>query len=157
MVPQVLLISFGGEWLQVTRLNVVGWTISLCVGFMTIPLGLAIRYVPDETFLPLEGWIVKTIAALVEHTSRLRLQTKDRLLCAYHQLAQLTADIKAKPLILAKRTVHRVLMLGASLFSLCASLPIRPNEGLGADRIYDEESALMPDERAALLRYDTVI
>ncbi|KAM7200902.1 hypothetical protein V8F20_005144 [Naviculisporaceae sp. PSN 640] len=111
IVPQVLLVSFGGKLIHVTRLNMAGWAISLGLGFLTIPLGMAIRCIPDEI---------------------------------------LTSG--------ARRTRVRVVRMKASFSSLFtsppSSAPSTPNGAL--DRTYDEESPLMPDERAALLGYDTL-
>jgi Ca2+-transporting ATPase len=45
---QLLIIYFGGDAFVVVRLNGVQWAISLVLGFLSIPVGIVIRLVPDS-------------------------------------------------------------------------------------------------------------
>jgi len=45
---QILIIVFGGEYFNVTRLSVMDWAISLLFGFTVIPAGMLVRCIPDE-------------------------------------------------------------------------------------------------------------
>ncbi|KAK3986800.1 Ca2+-transporting ATPase [Cladorrhinum sp. PSN332] len=45
---QVIIIFFAEEVFGVTRLNGVQWGISLVLGFLSIPVGVLIRLIPDE-------------------------------------------------------------------------------------------------------------
>ncbi|KAK5662281.1 hypothetical protein OQA88_8187 [Cercophora sp. LCS_1] len=45
---QVIIIFFSEEVFGVTRLNGVQWAISLVLGFLSIPVGVLIRLIPDE-------------------------------------------------------------------------------------------------------------
>ncbi|CAG8504145.1 11068_t:CDS:2 [Paraglomus occultum] len=45
---QFLIIEFGFEAFQVTRLNVVQWAISVILGALSLPFGLIIRLVPNK-------------------------------------------------------------------------------------------------------------
>jgi len=47
---QVLFVFFGGEHLKLQRLDASEWALSVGLGFMSIPLGMAIRCIPDEPF-----------------------------------------------------------------------------------------------------------
>lgn len=58
---QVLIIFFGGAAFAVTPLNAPQWGISLVLGFMSIPVGILIRLVPDM-------WIRTSVDALVPGT-----------------------------------------------------------------------------------------
>src|SRR6185437_7239133 len=50
---QVLIVSFGKTAFQVTSLNGVQWAISLGLGFISIPVGVIIRYIPNAPLLRL--------------------------------------------------------------------------------------------------------
>ncbi|KAI9339257.1 PMCA-type calcium-translocating P-type ATPase [Pilaira anomala] len=50
---QAIIVNFGGSAFQVVPINGVGWAISICVGFLSLPVGVVIRLIPDEAF----GWI----------------------------------------------------------------------------------------------------
>ncbi|KAH8897193.1 putative plasma membrane calcium-transporting ATPase [Thozetella sp. PMI_491] len=50
MVGQVLIICFGGSALSAVPLSPLEWAISLGLGFMTLPVGVLIRLVPDNFF-----------------------------------------------------------------------------------------------------------
>lgn len=45
---QVLIIYVGGRAFNVVRLSATQWAISLILGFLSIPVGMIIRMVPDE-------------------------------------------------------------------------------------------------------------
>ncbi|KAK4034511.1 Ca2+-transporting ATPase [Parachaetomium inaequale] len=45
---QVLIVYFGGDAFVVVRLNGAQWAISLVLGFLSIPVGIIIRLVPDS-------------------------------------------------------------------------------------------------------------
>jgi Ca2+-transporting ATPase len=44
---QILIVFFGGSAFQVTSINGRDWGISVVIGFLTIPLGVLIRLVPN--------------------------------------------------------------------------------------------------------------
>ncbi|CAG8646633.1 8710_t:CDS:2, partial [Paraglomus brasilianum] len=48
VVGQFLIVEFGFEAFQVTRLNVVQWAISVVLGALSLPFGLIIRLIPNE-------------------------------------------------------------------------------------------------------------
>jgi Ca2+-transporting ATPase len=56
IVGQVLIVSVGGAGFQVTRIHGREWGISLALGFVSIPLGAFIRYIPTP---PLEHVFIK--------------------------------------------------------------------------------------------------
>lgn len=50
---QAIIVNFGGSAFQVVPINGIGWAISVCVGFLSLPVGVVIRLIPDEAF----AWI----------------------------------------------------------------------------------------------------
>ena len=50
---QVLIIFVGGKAFNVVRLNGAQWAYSIVLGFLSIPVGAAIRLIPDELLLRL--------------------------------------------------------------------------------------------------------
>ena len=50
---QVLIIFVGGKAFNVVRLNDAQWVYSIVLGFLSIPVGAAIRLIPDELILRL--------------------------------------------------------------------------------------------------------
>ncbi|CEP07016.1 hypothetical protein [Parasitella parasitica] len=47
---QAIIVNFGGAAFQVTRVDGVAWAISLCVGLLSLPIGVLVRLIPDEFF-----------------------------------------------------------------------------------------------------------
>ncbi|CEJ04353.1 Putative Calcium-translocating P-type ATPase, PMCA-type [Rhizopus microsporus] len=47
---QSIIVNFGGAAFQVVRIDGVSWAISVCVGLISIPIGVVIRLIPDELF-----------------------------------------------------------------------------------------------------------
>lgn len=45
---QVLIVFVGGRAFSVTRINGVAWAVSLVLGFISIPVGVIARLIPDE-------------------------------------------------------------------------------------------------------------
>lgn len=58
---QIIFISFGGEALSVTPLSAREWAISLVLGGMSLPVGILMRLIPDESVPRLLdlGWASK--------------------------------------------------------------------------------------------------
>jgi len=56
---QVIIIFFGSDAFVVQRLTGVQWGISLVLGFMSIPIGVLIRLVPDEWFAAMVNALAK--------------------------------------------------------------------------------------------------
>jgi Ca2+-transporting ATPase len=59
---QVLIIMVGGRALQVVHLNGAQWGYSIVLGFLSIPVAILTRCVPDDAFqrmTPLVGWYRK--------------------------------------------------------------------------------------------------
>ncbi|KAG7284597.1 hypothetical protein NEMBOFW57_010975 [Staphylotrichum longicolle] len=54
---QVIIIFFAGDAFGVTRLTGAQWGISLVLGFLSIPVGILIRLIPD-------GWIRKVVSLI---------------------------------------------------------------------------------------------
>jgi P-type Ca2+ transporter type 2C len=50
MVGQVLIVLFGGKPLQVVRLTGPQWGYSIMLGFLSIPVAVIIRCIPDSAF-----------------------------------------------------------------------------------------------------------
>ena len=50
---QVMIIFIGGKAFNVVRLNGAQWAYSIILGFLSIPVGAAIRLIPDEILLRL--------------------------------------------------------------------------------------------------------
>ncbi|KAL1842419.1 hypothetical protein VTJ49DRAFT_5267 [Mycothermus thermophilus] len=65
ILGQVLIIFFGGAAFGVVRLTPAQWGISLVLGFLSIPVGILIRLVPD-------AWL----AALTRHLPRFHLRLR---------------------------------------------------------------------------------
>ncbi|KAM7188601.1 calcium-translocating P-type ATPase [Rhypophila sp. PSN 637] len=118
---QVLWMSFGGQWFQVTRLNSASWAFSAGAGFGTIPLGMAIRCFPDARFLALGECIASTAAFLQAACSRLVLGAKHVLLKLCHMLVQLATDIETKGFALALHNMFRLCGLSELWTSLFPS------------------------------------
>ncbi|KAK3369766.1 hypothetical protein B0T24DRAFT_532317 [Lasiosphaeria ovina] len=53
---QVLIVCYGGEALSVAPLTSKQWGISLLLGFLSIPVGMAIRFIPDSLVRRVLGW-----------------------------------------------------------------------------------------------------
>ncbi|RDI85057.1 hypothetical protein Vi05172_g5040 [Venturia inaequalis] len=64
---QILIIFFGGRAFNVVRLDPNQWAISIILGFLSIPVGMIIRMVPDEM-----------IAQCLPRTLRKRMGTGER-------------------------------------------------------------------------------
>ncbi|KAK0726733.1 hypothetical protein B0T26DRAFT_845764 [Lasiosphaeria miniovina] len=64
---QVLIVCYGGEALSVAPLTSKQWGISLLLGFLSIPVGMAIRFIPDSLVRRVLGW-------RRQRTERTRLQ-----------------------------------------------------------------------------------
>jgi len=47
---QVIIVFIGGAAFQVTRIGGREWAISLALGFVSIPLGALIRWLPNDPF-----------------------------------------------------------------------------------------------------------
>ncbi|RCH85954.1 hypothetical protein CU097_006847, partial [Rhizopus azygosporus] len=47
---QSIIVNFGGAAFQVVRIDGISWAISICVGLISIPIGVVIRLIPDELF-----------------------------------------------------------------------------------------------------------
>ncbi|KAG1242407.1 hypothetical protein G6F68_016203 [Rhizopus microsporus] len=47
---QAIIVNFGGTAFQVTRIDGISWAISVCVGLISLPIGVIIRLIPDELF-----------------------------------------------------------------------------------------------------------
>jgi len=61
---QILIIFVGGRALQVERLNIYEWIISILPGLLVLPLGAAIRCIPDSWAIscvpgPFRRWLQK--------------------------------------------------------------------------------------------------
>ncbi|KAI9251226.1 PMCA-type calcium-translocating P-type ATPase [Sporodiniella umbellata] len=50
VIGQCIIVQFGGTAFQVVGLDSVHWCISIIIGFMSLPIGAAIRMIPDELF-----------------------------------------------------------------------------------------------------------
>merc|ERR1712072_1417405 len=46
VVLEILIITFGGEWVATSPLSVEHWLISLAFAILTLPLGILMRYIP---------------------------------------------------------------------------------------------------------------
>ncbi|GAB1319894.1 plasma membrane calcium [Madurella fahalii] len=57
VLGQVLIIFFGGAAFVVVRLSGVQWAISLVLGFLSIPVGVLIRLIPDSWIHSCVGWV----------------------------------------------------------------------------------------------------
>ncbi len=55
IVGQILIVTFGGPALSTTPLTAREWAISLFLGFLSLPVGVAIRLVPDDSVRALLG------------------------------------------------------------------------------------------------------
>ncbi|KAI9283425.1 PMCA-type calcium-translocating P-type ATPase [Sporodiniella umbellata] len=47
---QVIIVNFGGTAFQVQRIDGIAWAISICIGLVSLPIGVVIRLIPDEFF-----------------------------------------------------------------------------------------------------------
>ncbi|CAO3699381.1 unnamed protein product [Rhizopus stolonifer] len=47
---QAIIVNFGGTAFQVTRIDGASWAISICIGLVSLPIGVVIRLIPDEFF-----------------------------------------------------------------------------------------------------------
>ncbi|KIW28559.1 calcium-translocating P-type ATPase, PMCA-type [Cladophialophora immunda] len=79
-VGQVLIVFVGGDAFVVTRLNGVQWAISLVLGFMSIPVGIVIRLLPDAVAGTIIRWVGKLWRWLVPEVIRKRKSRSTNLL-----------------------------------------------------------------------------
>jgi len=49
-VAQFLIVTFGGDAFKTTSLNAAQWGICILLGFLSLPLGMILRLIPDSTF-----------------------------------------------------------------------------------------------------------
>ncbi|KAG0238257.1 hypothetical protein BGW42_006537 [Actinomortierella wolfii] len=56
-VLQALIVQFGGTAFDTTAINGFHWLICIGLGFLSIPIGVVIRLLPDGFFGPLKRWI----------------------------------------------------------------------------------------------------
>lgn len=57
---QIIIMFFGGQAFSVKRLDARGWGYSIAFGFLSIPVGAAIRCIPDELVMKLiPGYFVR--------------------------------------------------------------------------------------------------
>jgi Ca2+-transporting ATPase len=47
---QCVIVNFGGAAFQVTRVDGTAWAISIVIGLLSLPVGMAVRLIPDELF-----------------------------------------------------------------------------------------------------------
>lgn len=50
VIAQVIIIEFGDAVFQTVPLSGVQWAISICIGFLSLPVGVIVRLIPDEIF-----------------------------------------------------------------------------------------------------------
>ncbi|KAI8364331.1 PMCA-type calcium-translocating P-type ATPase [Choanephora cucurbitarum] len=50
VVGQVLIVQFGGPAFQVVPLDATQWAIAIVIGFVSLPIGVVIRLIPDDIF-----------------------------------------------------------------------------------------------------------
>ena len=94
---QTLIIFVSGAAFGVTPLNGVQWAISLVLGFMSIPVGVLIRLVPDQAFETLRKPFLLLVQFLVGVATTLaravrRLVAKDRGSAKRRSSTDLEAD-----------------------------------------------------------------
>ena len=71
VVGQVLIVFFGGAAFVVVRLNGVQWAISLVLGFLSIPVGIVIRLIPD-------GWVRTSVRWVPRLSARRKRADEER-------------------------------------------------------------------------------
>ncbi|KAI8361695.1 PMCA-type calcium-translocating P-type ATPase [Blakeslea trispora] len=49
-IGQVLIVQFGGPAFQVVPLDATQWAIAVLIGFISLPIGVVIRLIPDDIF-----------------------------------------------------------------------------------------------------------
>lgn len=50
VLGQVIIVQFGGPAFQVVPLDGAHWGIALVIGFISLPIGVVIRLIPDDIF-----------------------------------------------------------------------------------------------------------
>lgn len=70
---QLAIVFVGGEAFETSRLTPIMWAWSMLFGFLTLPLGVLIRYIPDQPLSDAWRFIIDTIA----HTTRYRRKPGD--------------------------------------------------------------------------------
>lgn len=50
VLGQVVIVQFGGPAFQVVPLDAKHWAVALVIGFLSLPIGVVIRLIPDNTF-----------------------------------------------------------------------------------------------------------
>lgn len=50
MLGQVVIVQFGGAAFQVVALDGPHWGIAIVIGFLSLPIGVVIRLIPDDIF-----------------------------------------------------------------------------------------------------------
>jgi Ca2+-transporting ATPase len=49
---QIIIVQFGGTAFKTVPLNISQWCVSVGIGFLSIPLGVIIRLIPDICYSP---------------------------------------------------------------------------------------------------------
>jgi Ca2+-transporting ATPase len=119
---QVLIIFLGGDAFVVVRLNGVQWAISLVLGFLSIPVGILIRLVPDS-------WV----RACVRRMPRLPTWRRKRAREADEETGDLGADATGRDFGSALFTVRDDLAFlkrvrGGRIAALSEAIAIRPSD-----------------------------
>ncbi|KEF50966.1 Ca2+-transporting ATPase [Exophiala aquamarina CBS 119918] len=130
---QVLIVFIGGDAFVVTRLNGAQWAISLVLGFMSIPMGILIRLIPDIVADTLMRWMGKLWRWLVPKVIRERkLRSRSLLpvdeagkvfLSVRDDLAFLKAIRGGRVRLLGQGIKHPVELMRRSSATLGSSIP----------------------------------
>jgi P-type Ca2+ transporter type 2C len=70
---QVLIVFIGGAAFSVVRIDGVGWAISIIIGFLSLPVGVIARYIPDAVMAA----IMTTVMRWVPKMPRFRRKKPD--------------------------------------------------------------------------------
>ncbi|KAG0266586.1 hypothetical protein BG011_001775 [Mortierella polycephala] len=63
VVFQILIIEFGGKAFKTEKLDGIQWIICVVLGLLSMPVGVAIRLIPEEIFGGLKDWVNNSNAA----------------------------------------------------------------------------------------------
>ncbi|EXJ65792.1 Ca2+-transporting ATPase [Cladophialophora psammophila CBS 110553] len=113
-VGQLVIVFVGGDAFVVTRLNGVQWAISLVLGFMSIPVGIVIRLLPDAVAGTIIRWAGELWRWLVPEAIRKR-KSRSRGLLPVDEADKVFLNVQEGLAFLKRIRGGRIRLLGQGI------------------------------------------
>ncbi|KAK4235640.1 Ca2+-transporting ATPase [Achaetomium macrosporum] len=126
---QVLIVFVGGAAFVVVRLNGVQWAISLMLGFLSIPVGILIRLVPD-------GWLracVRRVPSLPRWRRKTRETDEEASAGDNDGVAATGRDLESAMFLVRDDLAFLKRVRGGRIAALSEAIAIRPTRSHGED------------------------